>query len=66
MSPEFHYTLLIAKPLTEVWSALTEKKMIDRFYMAPVHTLELKEGGKIKLRKRSGVHYRNNYGTQGP
>jgi len=47
MSPEFHYTIFIAKPASDVWSALTEKKMIDRFYMAPVHTLELKEGGKI-------------------
>lgn len=29
MKPEFHYTILIAKPATAVWSALTEKKMID-------------------------------------
>ncbi len=47
MSPEFHYTIFIARPATDVWSALTEKKMIDQFYMAPVHTLELKKGGKI-------------------
>gem|GEM_PF-5511917 len=30
MKPEFHYTLLIGKPATEVWSALTEKKIIDQ------------------------------------
>jgi uncharacterized protein YndB with AHSA1/START domain len=45
--PRFHYTILIAKPAKEVWSALTEKKTIDQYYMAPVHTLELKVGGKI-------------------
>lgn len=47
MSPEFQYTILIARPATDIWSALTEKKMIDQFYMAPVHALELKKGGKI-------------------
>ena len=47
MKPEFHYTILIAKPAVDVWSALTEKKMIDQYYMVPLHTLELKKGGKI-------------------
>lgn len=47
MKPEFHYTILIAKPAREVWSALTEKKTIDQYYMAPVHTLELRKGGTI-------------------
>lgn len=47
VKPEFHYIVLIAKPAKDVWTALTEKKMIDRYFMAPVHTLELKEGGKI-------------------
>jgi uncharacterized protein YndB with AHSA1/START domain len=47
MKPEFHYTLFIAKPAKDVWSALTEKKTIDQYYMAPVHTLELKKGGRI-------------------
>ncbi|MDP4623571.1 MAG: SRPBCC domain-containing protein [Akkermansiaceae bacterium] len=47
IKPEFHYTIFIAKPATEVWSAVTEKKVIDQYYMAPVHTLELKKGGKI-------------------
>jgi len=47
MKPEFHYTIFIAKPAKDVWSALTEKKTIDQYYMAPVHTLELKKGGKI-------------------
>ena len=47
MKHEFHYTILIAKPAADVWSALTEKKTIDQYYMAPVHTLELKKGGKI-------------------
>ena len=43
----FHYTILIGKPAAEVWSALTEKKIIDQYYMAPVRTLDLKKGGKI-------------------
>jgi uncharacterized protein YndB with AHSA1/START domain len=47
MKPEFHYTIFIAKPANDIWSALTEKKMIDQYYMAPIHTLELKKGGKI-------------------
>jgi uncharacterized protein YndB with AHSA1/START domain len=45
--PEFHYTVLIAKSAADVWSALTEKKTIDRYYMVPVGTMELKKGGKI-------------------
>ena len=47
MKPEFHYTTFIAKPAKEVWSALTQKKIIDQYFMAPAHTLELKEGGRI-------------------
>ena len=47
MKPEFHYTIFIAKPAKDVWGALTEKKTIDQYYMAPVHTLELKKGGRI-------------------
>lgn len=47
MKPQFHYTLFIAKPAGDVWRALTEKKTIDQYYMAPVHTLEPKAGGKI-------------------
>lgn len=47
VQPEFHYTIFIAKPAESVWSALTEKKTIDGYYMVPVHTLELEEGGRI-------------------
>jgi uncharacterized protein YndB with AHSA1/START domain len=47
MKPEFNYTVFIAKPAKDVWSALTEKKIIDQYYLAPVHTLELKKGGRI-------------------
>jgi uncharacterized protein YndB with AHSA1/START domain len=45
--PEFRYTILIAKPAADVWSALTEKKIIDQYYMVPVRSLELEKGGKI-------------------
>ena len=47
MKPKFEYTLFIAKPAQQVWEAITQKKIIDQYYMAPIHTLELKEGGKI-------------------
>ncbi len=47
MKPEFHYILFIAKPATEVWVALTEKKWIDQYFMAPLHTLDLRKGGRI-------------------
>jgi uncharacterized protein YndB with AHSA1/START domain len=47
MKPEFHYTLFIAKPATEVWRALTVKEIVDQYYMAPLHTLELNKGGRI-------------------
>lgn len=47
MKPEFHYTIFIAKPAADVWSALTEKKTIDQYHLAPLHTLELRKGGKI-------------------
>lgn len=47
MKIEFHYTIFIAKPASDVWSALTEKKTIDQYYMAPLHTLETKKGGRI-------------------
>ena len=45
--PEFRYTIFIAKPAPEVWKALTEKEIIDQYYLAPVHTLELEKGGAI-------------------
>lgn len=45
--PEFRYTKMIAKPAADVWSALTEKKIIDEYYMVPVRSLELEKGGKI-------------------
>lgn len=47
MKPEFHYTIFIAKPATEVWSALTEKKIIDQYHLAPLRALDLKKGGQI-------------------
>lgn len=53
MKPEFHYTLFVAKPAKDVWAALTEKKTIDQYHMAPVHTLELKVGGKISYGGKS-------------
>jgi len=45
--PEFHYTMIIAKPAAEVWGALTEKGLVDRYHLAPLHTLELEAGGRI-------------------
>lgn len=47
MKPTFEYTIFIGKPSKEVWNALTQKELVDRYYMAPLVTLELKKGGKI-------------------
>ena len=44
---EFQYTILIGKPAAVVWSAITERKFVDQYYLAPIHTIELKEGGKV-------------------
>lgn len=47
MQPQFHYTIFIARPVLDVWEALTSKTIIDRYYLAPVLALELKTGGRI-------------------
>ena len=49
MSPvfQFQYTLFIGAPAREVWNALVTKETVDRYHIAPLHTLELKEGGRI-------------------
>lgn len=47
MNSEFTYALFIAKPAAEVWRALTEKEIVDRYYLAPLFTLDLKKGGRI-------------------
>ena len=43
----FEYTIYIAKSAKEVWNSITQKDVIDRYYMAPVHTLDPREGGRI-------------------
>lgn len=48
---ELHHTIYIGKPAAAVWEALTEKKIIDTYYLVPVSTLELKAGGKIAYGK---------------
>lgn len=53
--PEFRYTILIAKPAASVWSALTQKEIIDQYYMVPVRSLELEKGGKITYGKEVDV-----------
>ena len=45
--PEFTYTTYIAKPVEKVWNAITQKQLIDQYYLAPIHTLELRVGGTI-------------------
>jgi uncharacterized protein YndB with AHSA1/START domain len=47
MKPELHYTLFIGKPAREVWNALVTKETVDRYHIAPLHTLELQEDGRI-------------------
>jgi len=45
--PTFHYTIFIARPAQDVWDALTQKPLVDRYYMAPLQKLELEKGGRI-------------------
>jgi uncharacterized protein YndB with AHSA1/START domain len=45
--PELNITLFIGKPLPEVWKALSDKTIVDQYYMVPLITLEPKVGGKI-------------------
>jgi len=47
VKPTFHYTIFIAKSAQDVWNALTQKQLVDRYYLAPLQTLELKKNGKI-------------------
>ncbi len=51
--PEFQYTIYIAKPAQEVWNALIQKSYVDQYFMAPLHTLELKKDGKISYGGKS-------------
>ena len=32
----FRYTLFIARPAPEVWNALTSKRIVDQYYLAPL------------------------------
>jgi uncharacterized protein YndB with AHSA1/START domain len=45
--PKFGITTYIAKPASEVWAALLTKEVVDRYYLAPLLTLEPKVGGRI-------------------
>lgn len=43
----FEYTLFIGKPPREIWDALTQKPLVDRYYLAPLLHLDLQLGGKV-------------------
>ncbi|MES2660266.1 MAG: SRPBCC domain-containing protein [Verrucomicrobiota bacterium] len=43
----FEYTIFIANPSKDVWNALIQKELVDRYFLAPLVTLELEKGGKI-------------------
>lgn len=47
LGPEFNYTIYIGKPVDAVWAALTEKALIDRYYLTPLFSLDLRPGGHI-------------------
>lgn len=43
----FQQTLFIARPAEEVWAALTQKALVDRYYLAPLGPMRLTLGGEI-------------------
>ena len=43
----FRQTLFIARPAEAVWAALTEKALVDRYYLAPLGPDRLTLGGEI-------------------
>ena len=47
MAIEFRYPVFIGVPAHDVWAALTQKQIVDRYYLAPLQSLELETGGKI-------------------
>lgn len=55
MTPEFHQTVFIGKPASEVWAALTTKATVDRYYLAPLLDLELKKGGRIAYGREAAM-----------
>ncbi len=47
MDSGFHYRIFIGRPPAAVWEALTDKRLVDRYFMAPLTALEPKCGGRI-------------------
>jgi len=47
VSLSFEYTIFIGKPPGEIWSALTQKEQVDRYYLAPLRHLDLQPEGRI-------------------
>ncbi len=45
--PVFYRGVYIDAPAEKVWEALTTPEIINQYYLRPIHTLELKKGGKI-------------------
>jgi len=43
----FRYTILIGRPPAAIWQALTQKEVIDRYFLAPLAVLDLRPGGRI-------------------
>ncbi len=43
----YRQSLLIERPLDEVWQALTEKQLVDRYYLAPLGEDITSAGGEL-------------------
>ncbi len=46
-SPVFTQTIYIDRPAAEVWAALTQKHIVDKYYLCPLQKMDLKVGGDV-------------------
>jgi uncharacterized protein YndB with AHSA1/START domain len=53
MAIEFKYAIFIGKSAEDIWAAVTQKQIIDRYYLAPLRLLELQAGGRISYGQES-------------
>lgn len=47
MHKKFEYVTFISAPASDVWEALTKPEIVQNYYLAPLHEITLKKGGRI-------------------
>lgn len=46
-TPVFTQTLYIAAPAEEVWHAIVDREIVNKYHLIPLRTVELRKGGRI-------------------